>query len=242
MRKGTEHGLAAGVSADGFGGEVDRRAFLIGGSTAALAALAGCQTVQSVAKDLVKGPLPNTREWQMVHRRLKGEWPKLVLLLARDYSRIRQARRTAPISMMQLLLLTRCACSSREAEFLPPTANLGSEVDLEDVADELVSVGSTPKERLSGYLYKLHEGDPETRVLAALILGQTPELATDALQHLLEELLDEDLRLVQEAITALGIIGPAAKDAIPTLEKFAEHEDPQIAERAKAALRQMRGR
>ncbi len=37
------------------------------------------------------------------------------------------------------------------------------------------------------------------------------------------------------------MIGPAAKDAIPTLEKLTEHEDPQIAERAKAALRQVRG-
>ena len=45
-----------------------------------------------------------------------------------------------------------------------------------------------------------------------------------------------------EAITALGMIGPAAKDAIPTLEKLTEHDDPQISERAKAALRQVRGR
>ena len=37
------------------------------------------------------------------------------------------------------------------------------------------------------------------------------------------------------------MIGPAAKDAIPTLEKLTEHEDKQIAERAKAALRQVRG-
>ncbi len=32
------------------------------------------------------------------------------------------------------------------------------------------------------------------------------------------------------------------EDAIPTLEKLAEHEDKQIAARAKAALRQVRGR
>ena len=60
--------------------------------------------------------------------------------------------------------------------------------------------------------------------------------------HLIEELVDEDMRVVQEAVTALGMIGPAAKDAIPTLKQLAEHADPQIAERAKAALRQMRGR
>ena len=53
---------------------------------------------------------------------------------------------------------------------------------------------------------------------------------------------DADSCVSVEAITALGMIGPAAKDAIPTLEKLTEHEDPQIAERAKAALRQVRGR
>ena len=45
-----------------------------------------------------------------------------------------------------------------------------------------------------------------------------------------------------EAITAMGMIGPAAKDAIPALEVLAENEDRQIAARAKAALRQVRGR
>ena len=45
--------------------------------------------------------------------------------------------------------------------------------------------------------------------------------------------------VVRETITALGMVGPTAKDAIPTLEKLTEHDDPQIAERAKAALRQV---
>ena len=36
------------------------------------------------------------------------------------------------------------------------------------------------------------------------------------------------------------MIGPAAKDAIPTLEKLTEHEDREIAERAKAALKQIK--
>jgi hypothetical protein len=37
------------------------------------------------------------------------------------------------------------------------------------------------------------------------------------------------------------LIGPAAKDAIPTLENLTGHEDKQIAAPAKAALRQVRG-
>ncbi len=53
---------------------------------------------------------------------------------------------------------------------------------------------------------------------------------------------ESSVELSYEAITTLGIIGPAAKDAIPGLEKLTDHDDPQIAERAKAALRQVRGR
>ena len=53
---------------------------------------------------------------------------------------------------------------------------------------------------------------------------------------------DPDAGVAGEAITALGMIGPAAEDAIPTLQKLTEHDDPQISERAKAALRQVRGR
>ena len=51
--------------------------------------------------------------------------------------------------------------------------------------------------------------------------------------------IQDSAPVAREAITALGMIGPAAKDAIPTLEKLTEHADPQIAERAKAALRQI---
>ena len=66
------------------------------------------------------------------------------------------------------------------------------------------------------------------------------DLATDITPHLIEELEDRDMRVVQEAITALGMIGPAAKDAIPPLEKLTQHDDPQIVERANAALSQVR--
>lgn len=45
-----------------------------------------------------------------------------------------------------------------------------------------------------------------------------------------------------EAITALGMLGPVAVEAIPTLEKLTRVDDPQIALRALAALRQIRGK
>ena len=67
------------------------------------------------------------------------------------------------------------------------------------------------------------------------------DVASDITPHLAEQLTNKDVRVVQVAITALGMIGPAAKEAIPTLEKLMEHEDPHIVERAKAALRQIGG-
>ena len=50
---------------------------------------------------------------------------------------------------------------------------------------------------------------------------------------------DPSPRVVGEAITALGLIGPAAADAIPKLEKLAAMANRQIAGRAGAALRQI---
>ncbi len=79
-----------------------------------------------------------------------------------------------------------------------------------------------------------------TAVLAILALGGavgSQEKADDVVM-----VASSDGRLLQETVTALGMIGPSAKEAIPTLEALTEHEDRQIVERATAALRQARGR
>ena len=47
--------------------------------------------------------------------------------------------------------------------------------------------------------------------------------------------------MIREVVTALGMIGPNAKEAISVLETLTEQDDRQIAERAKAALRQIKG-
>ena len=75
---------------------------------------------------------------------------------------------------------------------------------------------------------------------ATMALGARTEEAVHAVPALIKVTDDSEAAVVREAITALGMIGPAAKEAIPTLEKLAEHDDRQIAERAKAALRQVR--
>lgn len=89
--------------------------------------------------------------------------------------------------------------------------------------------------------YWLRYGDLPDRVAATVALAQNPGYAQRSLPDLMNTLDDPSPRVAAEAITALGTMGPAATDAIPTLEKLTEHVDPQIAERAKVALRQIRG-
>ena len=84
--------------------------------------------------------------------------------------------------------------------------------------------------------------DPTAAKEAAMVLGALGSTAAGAIRTLIHASATSKAFNAQEAISALGMIGPVAKDAIPTLEKLTEHEDPQIAERAKAALRQVRER
>ena len=53
---------------------------------------------------------------------------------------------------------------------------------------------------------------------------------------------DADVFVVREAIAALSAVGSSAVEAIPSLQKLAKHEDKQIAERSKAAIRQITGK
>ncbi len=147
------------------------------------------------------------------------------------------------VDVWALLLLNRIPVpSGHELRRMTSKGLVLGERDYDRIADELLAVPGDFDGLLLGHLYKLHEGDSEARVHAALFLGQLQEIPGIVVPHLLAELPVGHPRLVQEIITALGMIGPAAKDAIPTLEKLTEHDDPQIAERAKAALRQVRGR
>ncbi len=172
-------------------------------------------------------------EWE-----LRRAWHDLLSALVLDYTRIRQEGGSAPIPMMQLLLLGSATWANPDAPFL----RVISKEEGSTLADALLAVSKTPEDSLLGHIYKLHEGDSVSRNRHALILAQMKSAATVVVPRLIEELMDQDMRVVQETITALGMIGPAAKDAIPALEKLTEHDDRQIAERAKAALRQIRGR
>ncbi len=102
--------------------------------------------------------------------------------------------------------------------------------------------GDDPSVAVAFAYRMLNDPLPAQRMDAAMTLGRFGPEAVEVVPQLRQALGDAEMGVVAEAITALGMIGPAAKDAIPTLETLTEHEDKQIAERAKAALRQVRGR
>ncbi len=109
-------------------------------------------------------------------------------------------------------------------------------------AEAILRIDPTGAEAAEAHAYLIEHGDPyqQGKSLRALReFGESAVSATEALVRLAGDPV-ADVSLRYEAITSLGMIGPAAKDAIPTLEKLTEHADPQIAERAKAALRQVR--
>jgi hypothetical protein len=93
-----------------------------------------------------------------------------------------------------------------------------------------------------GYQLRRHP-DARTRWKAAMALGRCGAAAAPAVPDLLAAISDEDedVRVIREAVTTLGMVGPKAADAVPILETLTQHENRQIAARAKAALRQIKG-
>ena len=88
--------------------------------------------------------------------------------------------------------------------------------------------------------YWLHYGDIPERVDAAMSLGRHTRRAELAVPALIGALDDPSRRVVGEAVTSLGTLGKSAATALPRIEALANHADPQIAARARAACRQLR--
>lgn len=108
------------------------------------------------------------------------------------------------------------------------------------VARAMLRIAPDDPSTRSAHVFLLAHGEAEERRAAAMALAHLgPD--SEALAELITALNDPDPILVREVITAIGMMGPEARDAIPTLEQYTGQDDPQIAERAKAALRQIRG-
>ena len=93
------------------------------------------------------------------------------------------------------------------------------------------------------YGHRLMHAKSETeRAEAALRIGACGKAAKDEVRTLIIALKDKSQRVRCETITALGMIGPHAHAAIPSLEGLAKSDHKAIAVRAQAALKQITGR
>lgn len=85
--------------------------------------------------------------------------------------------------------------------------------------------------------------DPAVRQRAALALGALGQrVPLSAVQLLEDRISDDDALVAWDAITALGMIGPAASSAIPRLRQLAAGQDKPKAVRAQSALRSIERR
>ncbi len=83
-----------------------------------------------------------------------------------------------------------------------------------------------------------HSTKLEAQVQSAMQLGQMGKEAVLAVPDL-EKALALDVRVAREAVTALGMIGAPARQAVPALRELAPAKDLQLRVRAAAALRQI---
>ena len=83
----------------------------------------------------------------------------------------------------------------------------------------------------------LQLGDDAERRAAAMALSNAEIEALPALRRALRA--ERDIRVLREVVTAVGTLGPAARDAAAELDRLSQHRDPQLRARAAAARRQL---
>lgn len=94
---------------------------------------------------------------------------------------------------------------------------------------------------LPGLLRQLDSLAAEPRIEALRAIGSRGAAAADAVSRIAALLATESGTIAYEAATTLGMLGAAAGPAIPQLEQASTSADKQLAARAQAALRRVRG-
>jgi hypothetical protein len=107
----------------------------------------------------------------------------------------------------------------------------------------LMKLGVSKDIPVAAHVQLLQHEDPAVRQRAVLELGSLGDkVGTKGIRALARAVSDQDKLVAWDAITALGMIGPAARSAVPRLEGLAIGKDKARAARAAAALRQIRKR
>jgi len=105
----------------------------------------------------------------------------------------------------------------------------------------LMKLGAGKDIPVAAHVQLLKHEDPAVRQRAVLELGSHGDnVGAKGIQALQLATTDRDKLVAWDAITALGMIGPAAKAAVPRLEALARGQDKAKAARADAALRRIK--
>lgn len=158
--------------------------------------------------------------------------------------RSRLARRRGDLDGVRAMLaLHRWANGDRDEVRWLVQALLSREAppfDQPDVAELLVTVAPDDPRVLPALVFRLARArEAAARLAAAVALGELGEKSRDAVPALVVATADPSGEVAREAITALGMIGPGAADAILTLQALAGSDDEPMRRRAAAALRQI---
>ena len=116
----------------------------------------------------------------------------------------------------------------------------------DEVAGAILAIEPRGEAAIDAHIHRMAFGGSEReRIESEIALGHFGPLAARATRHLIKRAE----RGSMEAITALGLIGPEARAAVPVLEdwlkwgpRLSGSEGIQLTERVKVSLRQIRGR
>lgn len=104
----------------------------------------------------------------------------------------------------------------------------------------LMKLGAGKNVPVRAHIQLVEHEDPAVRQRAVLELGSLgAEVGARGVRALQGAIFDQDKLVSWDAITALGMIGPAAKAAVPRLEALTLGQDKAKAARAEAALRRI---
>lgn len=130
---------------------------------------------------------------------------------------------------------------ARKATAVDALVDLLDQGDAEErvrAARALGQLGPAAAPAVETLVTALQDVSPEVQVAAADALGA---IGKKAVPHLLAVLAVDDVDCITLAARALAIMGPAAREALPALEKHKDHEDARIRDAVRDACAKISG-
>jgi HEAT repeat protein len=107
-------------------------------------------------------------------------------------------------------------------------------------AKAMLRLAPTDPRSVEAFALLVDRPQTEERLAAVIAVRHAGAAGAALVPQLVRMATDEDALVRREVITTLGTLGPTAAPAAALVERLCADPDPQIAERARAALRQVR--